>query len=272
MNNIEFNEGAVCYFDGGIWFANKNESLSTEFGDGHEIETALEFKDFQLNQPCNGWYIPKSELDTEEKYNQSVDVFGLLGFGSLIPYVTFVNANCISLLVSERDELVGAFRNHSECKTKCTYAQLMAIGELRHRMLEREKQADELMPFGESIDLKVLERDKPKSSAVSKVNLDINSQKPKLATQYLNECIQVQKQRGEQYDSKGTGERSFSACADAYNAITGGNLKGSDVCLILQVLKDVRQYSDPTRLHEDSLLDKVSYSSLHAEELNKELK
>ena len=97
------------------------------------------------------------------------------------------------------------------------------------------------------------------------------SERKKTASEYLNDCMQVQKQRGEQYNSKGAGERSFAAAATAYNAITGHNLKGSDVCLMLQVLKDVRQYSDPTRLHEDSLLDKVSYASLHAEELNKEL-
>lgn len=93
----------------------------------------------------------------------------------------------------------------------------------------------------------------------------------KTSIDYLNECVSVQKQRGAQYDSTGKGERSFRACSNAYNAITGNNLKGSDICLILQILKDVRQYSDPTRLHEDSILDKVSYASLHAEELNKEL-
>lgn len=94
----------------------------------------------------------------------------------------------------------------------------------------------------------------------------------KTANQYLNDCIQVQKQRGEQYNSKGTGERSFAAAATAYNAITGHNLKGSDVCLLLTCVKAVRQYSDPTRVHEDSLLDLVSYASLWAEEINKELK
>lgn len=92
----------------------------------------------------------------------------------------------------------------------------------------------------------------------------------KTAIDYLNECAEVQKQRGEQYDNTGSGERSFAACANAFNAITGRDLKGSDVCLILQCLKDVRQYSDPNRLHEDSVLDKVSYASLWAEELNKE--
>lgn len=97
------------------------------------------------------------------------------------------------------------------------------------------------------------------------------SHKLKTSLDYLSECAEVQKQRGEQYDKSGTGERSFAACAAAFNAITGRDLKGSDICLILECLKNIRQYSDPTRLHEDSLLDKVSYASLHAEELNKEL-
>lgn len=113
---------------------------------------------------------------------------------------------------------------------------------------------------------------KKPNSSVSKVNLDIHAFKPKLATQYLNECIEVQKQRGEQYDSKGTGERSFAAAASAFNAMAGQNLKGSDVCLMLACVKAVRQYSDPSRVHEDSLLDLVSYASLWAEELNKEVK
>ena len=94
----------------------------------------------------------------------------------------------------------------------------------------------------------------------------------KSSTDYLQEAMDVQVERGKQYDATGSGERSFKATAEAFNAITGASLKGSDVCLILQCLKDIRQYSDPTRLHEDSLLDKVSYASLWAEELNKELK
>ena len=94
----------------------------------------------------------------------------------------------------------------------------------------------------------------------------------KTAKDYLNECIEVQNQRGEQYDSKCTGERSFAAAASAFNAMTGNNLKGSDVCLLLTCVKAVRQYSDTTRVHEDSLLDLVSYASLWAEELNKEAK
>ena len=91
------------------------------------------------------------------------------------------------------------------------------------------------------------------------------------STEYLNACIEVQKQRAKQYDKTGTGERSFNAAAHAYNEITGRDLLGSDVCLILEMVKLVRQYSDPKRLHDDSVLDKVSYSALWAEEITKEL-
>lgn len=111
-----------------------------------------------------------------------------------------------------------------------------------------------------------------RKESTPKTTPEVSADKSKTSVEYLNECIEVQKQRGEQYDSAGTGERSFSAAAQAYNAITGRDLKGSDVCLMLEMVKNVRQYSDPSRLHEDSVLDKVSYSSLWAEELNKELK
>ena len=94
---------------------------------------------------------------------------------------------------------------------------------------------------------------------------------PTTAAEYLSACAQVQLERGKQYDASGTGERSFDAAAEAFNCITGKHLRGSDVCLILELVKKVRQYSDPTRLHADSVLDAVSYASLWAEELTKEL-
>jgi hypothetical protein len=95
--------------------------------------------------------------------------------------------------------------------------------------------------------------------------------KHKSSTDYLQECIDIQKQRGDEYSSTGEPERSFAAVAKAFTAITGKKLVGSDVVLIQQILKDVRQYSDSTRFHEDSGLDKVSYAALHSEELRKEL-
>jgi hypothetical protein len=94
---------------------------------------------------------------------------------------------------------------------------------------------------------------------------------PKTAVEFLNACAAVQSERGKQYDASGTGERSFAAAASAFNAATGKNLTGSDVCLLLTMVKLVRQYSSPDRLHHDSLLDGVSYLSLWAEELSKEL-
>jgi hypothetical protein len=94
---------------------------------------------------------------------------------------------------------------------------------------------------------------------------------PKTAIEFLNACAAVQSERGKQYDASGTGERSFAAAASAFNAATGKSLTGSDVCLLLTMVKLVRQYSSPNRLHQDSLLDGVSYLSLWAEELSKEL-
>lgn len=97
------------------------------------------------------------------------------------------------------------------------------------------------------------------------------TKQPTTAAEYLSACAQVQLERGKQYDASGTGERSFDAAAEAFNCITGKHLRGSDVCLILELVKKVRQYSDTTRLHADSVLDAVSYASLWAEELTKEL-
>lgn len=94
---------------------------------------------------------------------------------------------------------------------------------------------------------------------------------PKTSVEFLNACAAVQSERGEQYDDSGTGERSFAAAASAFNAATGKSLTGSDVCLLLTMVKLVRQYSSPDRLHQDSLLDGVSYMSLWAETLTREL-
>ena len=87
------------------------------------------------------------------------------------------------------------------------------------------------------------------------------------STDLLKACIDVQAERGAEYATNGEGERSFATEATAFNAITGRDLKGSDVCLILEFVKLVRQYAQPDRLHPDSVLDKVSYSSLWGQEL-----
>ena len=91
------------------------------------------------------------------------------------------------------------------------------------------------------------------------------------STKLLLNCIDIQNERGKEYNSKQEKEKSFKQIADAFNSLTGNKLQASDICLMLVCLKAVRQYSDPTRLHDDSVLDLVSYSSLWGEELYNEI-
>ena len=88
-----------------------------------------------------------------------------------------------------------------------------------------------------------------------------------VAIQLLDRCKKLQQERGEQYDKAGSTERSFSNVAIAFNAITGKDITPAEVCLMQQILKDVRQWSNPHRLHKDSVEDGVSYASLKGEEL-----
>ena len=78
----------------------------------------------------------------------------------------------------------------------------------------------------------------------------------------LNQCVAVQAERGKEYGNDK--ERSFNQVATAFNAITRKDLTAAEVALLLQILKDVRQWS-VDRLHEDSVIDGVSYSSLKGE-------
>jgi hypothetical protein len=89
------------------------------------------------------------------------------------------------------------------------------------------------------------------------------------AQDFLSEGLKILDERGKQYGSNER-ECSFPQVAQAFNAITGHNLKGSDICLILAKLKEVRQYAKPDRFHDDSAVDAVNYMALHAQELRKE--
>lgn len=88
------------------------------------------------------------------------------------------------------------------------------------------------------------------------------------AATILQEGLSILSERGKQYGSEGE-ERSFPQVAQAFSAITGKQLVGSDVCLILALVKQVRQYAQP-RYHHDSAVDGVNYLALQAEELQKE--
>lgn len=69
--------------------------------------------------------------------------------------------------------------------------------------------------------------------------------------------------RASVYDQEG-GERSMGATVQAFNAITGRDLRESEGWMLLELLKLVRseQRRDP---HMDSIEDAVAYSALYGE-------
>ena len=89
------------------------------------------------------------------------------------------------------------------------------------------------------------------------------------AADFLSAGLEILSQRGEQYGNDGR-ECSFPQAAEAFNALTGHKLKGSDICLIIALVKQVRQYAQPSRFHEDSAVDAVNYLALQSELLKKE--
>ena len=84
------------------------------------------------------------------------------------------------------------------------------------------------------------------------------------SNEFLQAAIDVQKERGAQYD-KPSGERSMGATVAAFNCITGNNLKEQEGWMLLGLLKLVRQSQNPEKYHHDSALDFVAYASLYAE-------
>ena len=73
--------------------------------------------------------------------------------------------------------------------------------------------------------------------------------------------------RGQDYDSP-EGERSGGKAAAAFSAITGKQISASEVYLLLQIVKDVRQWTSP-QYHEDSAIDCIAYAGLKAESLER---
>lgn len=102
-------------------------------------------------------------------------------------------------------------------------------------------------------------------SAVN-VLVDLGVEAPTTAPDFLQSALNTLTQRGKDYD-KPEGERSAAAVAVAFNAITGRNLTEAEVWLVLQLVKDVRQWQNPERYHADSALDCVAYAALKAEAL-----
>jgi len=132
MNNIEWKNGAVCYADGEQRYAASYISNKLMCGD-LDID---HYGDFQLNEPLIGDYIPKSELDIEQRYNDAVEVFGLFGCVRSSAY-----AECKHLPFYEYLKVSGTsvIATDNKGNRKITYNQLMAIGKLKRLMNERDK-------------------------------------------------------------------------------------------------------------------------------------
>ncbi len=139
---IEFNEGVVCFAGGCQWLANKKYPLSNgEELSSNELETAIIYSDYQLNTPCEGWYIHKSEIDTEQKYNDVVEVFGLFGAFRKQDYNETFNKRHKLKTLTIRGGKVCDYE--SSDAIKCTYNQLMAIGKLK-RMIDEKSNSKEI--------------------------------------------------------------------------------------------------------------------------------
>lgn len=82
----------------------------------------------------------------------------------------------------------------------------------------------------------------------------------------IEEIIETLISRGEEYDSA-AGERSMGKAVAAFAHITGQDLSEAEGWLLLQLLKDVRQWSKDS-YHHDSALDCIGYSLLKAEALS----
>jgi len=144
MSNIEWKNGAVCYADGEQRYSASYISNKLMCGD-LDIDY---YGDFQLNEPRQGDYIPKSELGTEQKYNDAVEAFGLFGFDEWAGSSGFGGLESYLYIDNDGEVINGGVHK----KRPLTYAQLMAIGKLKRLMNERDKVKDSEKPNSSETD------------------------------------------------------------------------------------------------------------------------
>lgn len=85
------------------------------------------------------------------------------------------------------------------------------------------------------------------------------------APEFLDQAARHMRERAATYD-KPQGERSMGNTVAAFNLITGHALTEAEGWLLMQILKDVRQFSN-LAFHRDSAEDCVAYAALKAEAL-----
>lgn len=83
--------------------------------------------------------------------------------------------------------------------------------------------------------------------------------------QIFQEAYDTLEQRGKTYDPASGQERSMEQITKAFNAATGHELSVADGWIFMQIVKEVRQQNSP-EFHKDSMIDKLSYVLLEAEE------
>lgn len=88
------------------------------------------------------------------------------------------------------------------------------------------------------------------------------------AEEFLTKGATILAERGKTYDAP-EGERSMGKAVAAFNVITGHVLSEAEGWLLLQILKDVRQWQKPG-YHQDSAEDCINYAALKAEALSAE--
>lgn len=157
MREIKWEEGAIC-FSRGAQIRLKDGSFSAleRLTGGRtwraELKSPTEligFDDFQLNEIRICDYIEASELDTEQKYNDAVSVFGLFGFihgeGATSQYSEVEGYGSLTVC---HDGIFATEVTPKWCARKLTYPQLMAIGKLKRAMIEKSapKIAPDLTP------------------------------------------------------------------------------------------------------------------------------
>lgn len=139
MNNIEWKENAVCYAAGNQRVYTSEQLDEDLFAHGLYPHN---FKDFQLNEIRTGDYIPASELDTEQKYNEVVEVFGLFGFEPCKRHSKYIGmVNSWKGVEIYNGEVCN--KNATDGR-QLTYHQIIAIGKLKRMMMQREKAEPEL--------------------------------------------------------------------------------------------------------------------------------
>ena len=93
-------------------------------------------------------------------------------------------------------------------------------------------------------------------------NIDVETP---TAPEFLSKAKGHMEDRAATYDSP-EGERSMGRAIMAFNHITGHGLRESEGWLLLQLLKDTRQWSR-SDYHEDSAEDCIAFAALKAEAL-----